>query len=136
MERRLPKPQGDNEDVVRSASMLQVSEFELFRLAYQSWFGQTPTELQLTQAFDDYMMRNKVPMWVRSFARQIERLQAEGRLDRTCFGLESLPATGVWTRLIGVSSMLGIILFIGMLVYWAYLAQDYTTRGCQLPPCY
>ncbi len=136
MKKRLSEAPGDNEDVVRSASMLQVSEFELFRLAYQSWYGHTPTEPQLTQAFDAYMVKTQVPMWVRAFSRQVQSLQAEGRLDRACFGLQSRPATGFWTRLIGVSGLLAMILFIGMLVYWAHLAQDYTTRGCQLPPCY
>ena len=116
--------------------MLQISEFELFQLAYRSWYGQTPTELQLTRAFDAYMVQTQVPMWVRAFSRQIQHLQDEGRLDRACFGLQSRPATGFWTRLIGVSSLLAMILFIGMLVYWSHLAQDYTTQGCQLPPCY
>ena len=57
MKKRSPQARGDNEDVARSASMLQISEFELFQLAYRSWYGQTPTELQLTRAFDAYMVQ-------------------------------------------------------------------------------
>jgi hypothetical protein len=136
MKRKFSPPQRDGDNVVCAASLLHVSEFDLFRLAYRNWYGRAPTEHQLASAFDGYLERTDIPMWVRAFVRQIQSLQAEDRLDPAHFGLRPRPAAGLRSGFIGAFALLVMLMIIALLVYWAELAQDITTLGCQLPPCY
>lgn len=64
----------DAQAVLWSAEALEKSEFEVFELAYQAWYRETPDVNRLERIFAEYMFDEIVPFWVRQFTR--ETLQA------------------------------------------------------------
>ena len=49
---------------------LNVSEFEVFRMAYTAWYGETPAIQHLENHFDDYLVSGVPPFYVRHYCRQ------------------------------------------------------------------
>jgi len=49
---------------------LDVSEFEVFRMAYTAWYGEQPTMQRIEQHFDDYLADGDLPFYVRNYCRQ------------------------------------------------------------------
>ena len=74
-------PESDLMLVSRAASLLDISEFELFRLAHERWRGRQPDERSLDHEFVEYMFRERVPCWVRHLAREICSAAAAGDLN-------------------------------------------------------
>ncbi|MDX1777224.1 MAG: hypothetical protein R3297_11635 [Desulfobulbales bacterium] len=70
----------DTDCVVSAANYLEVSEFVIFRDAYNSWYGKEAPEKQVEKIFVQYLQENKVPFWVRNYARN--RVAEESRLTR------------------------------------------------------
>jgi hypothetical protein len=64
----------DAEQVVYTATVLNVSEFRLFELAYQDWFGETGAEASLEAAYMAYVVCGTTPIWVRNYARKTLQL--------------------------------------------------------------
>lgn len=77
--------------VLDASAVLEITEFRLFELAWRERFGSRPDQQHIERYFAAYMFADRVPHWVRSFARHILQLNAEGRLDPKAFG--------VWQRL-------------------------------------
>ena len=50
------------------ANYLEVSEFDVYMDAYNAWYGNAPSEKQMERIFSHYLLENKVPFWVRSYA--------------------------------------------------------------------
>ena len=71
----------DRAEVARAANLLQVGEFQLLQLAYEEWYGRRLPEALVDRLFAAYMFHNEVPHWARQYARNILRLEEEGRLD-------------------------------------------------------
>jgi hypothetical protein len=59
----------DTDCVVSAANYLEVSEFALFMDAYTDWYGKKASEKQVERVFVEYLVENKVPFWVRNYAR-------------------------------------------------------------------
>ncbi len=59
----------DTDCVVSAANYLEVSEFVVFRDAYTAWCGKKVSEKQVEKVFVEYLIENKVPFWVRNYAR-------------------------------------------------------------------
>ena len=49
---------------------LDISEFEVFRMAYAEWYGEKPALAQLEKQFDDYLSSGVLPFYVRHYCRQ------------------------------------------------------------------
>lgn len=49
---------------------LEVSEFDVFRMAYAAWYGEQPTMQQIENHFDDYLASGVLPFYVRHYCRQ------------------------------------------------------------------
>ena len=49
---------------------LDVSEFEVFRMAYTAWYGEQPTRQRIEHHFDDYLADGVLPFYVRHYCRQ------------------------------------------------------------------
>jgi hypothetical protein len=49
---------------------LDVSEFEVFRMAYSAWYGEKPGIERLENHFDDYLADGVLPFYVRHYCRQ------------------------------------------------------------------
>jgi hypothetical protein len=69
-----------------AAALLDVAEFDLFRLAYWRRFGQQPGEDMLEKVFADYMLRGHVPSWVAALCREVIDREEHGALDAEAIG--------------------------------------------------
>ncbi len=59
----------DTDCVVNAANYLEVSEFNIFKDAYTAWYGKEVPEKQVEKIFTQYLLENRVPLWVRNYAR-------------------------------------------------------------------
>jgi hypothetical protein len=59
----------DTDCVVSAANNLEVSEFKIFEDSYTAWYGKEATDNQIKNLFIQYLTENKVPFWVRNYAR-------------------------------------------------------------------
>jgi len=83
---------GDPTDLVTAAAgRLELSEIDLFRLAYRHWFGEEPDGRALERIFAAYMFRRAVPAWVRHYAREVLALRRIGPAEAGRLGLDRLP---------------------------------------------
>jgi hypothetical protein len=64
----------DAELIAYAASVLNVSEFRLFELSYDSWFGQPAGEAVIETAYMAYVVSGSAPPWVRNYIRKTCRL--------------------------------------------------------------
>jgi hypothetical protein len=131
-----PSVVSDVQTVVDTASVLHVSEFDVFRLAYENWFGHPAANTEIDKEFTQYMNREIVPMWVRSFTRQVRKLSGEGSLNLRDFGIEPAPSATYWTAFLGGMAFAFIVMIVVLLVYFAAQGTEVITAGCRLPPCY
>ena len=61
----------DARQVVDAASVLKVTEFRLFELAYLEWHGQYADESDLEKLYALYWFTGLAPDWVRHYSRQV-----------------------------------------------------------------
>ena len=67
--------------VMWCADMLEKSEFEVFEMAYQAWYRETPDTTRLERIFVAYMFSGVAPFWVRQFTRSTARALGDAPLD-------------------------------------------------------
>lgn len=77
----------DERNVLEASAVLQITEFHLFELAYERWFGEEATEQKVEPFYIAYMFRTVIPPWVRHFARDVVTEDRAGHLDPTAFGV-------------------------------------------------
>jgi hypothetical protein len=65
--------------VAQAAEALEVGEFELFRAAYRAWYGDEPETKRLERDFAGYLKAQRLPAYVRHFARQVVAEAETGR---------------------------------------------------------
>ncbi len=89
--RRQPPP--EVRLVQEAAAALEVREFDVFRAAYRAWYGVEPETVALEKEFVAYMFRQRLPPYVRHFARQVLAEAEAGRLRARpeTAGLERRP---------------------------------------------
>lgn len=122
--------------VVKAASVLHISEYEVFRIAYRHWFGQPAPDDELRAIFDTYVDARTVPLWVRAYVRRVRKHWQAGKLDPREFGVEPNPPTSQWAAFWGGFAFAMMIVFLFLLVYLANEQGGAVLRGCQFPPCY
>lgn len=71
----------DGELVTEAAAALDLTEFDLFRLAYRRWHGHEPDPRALERSFADYMLRDTTPVWVRWLSREALKHRDGGDLE-------------------------------------------------------
>ncbi len=81
----------DTLDVLSASSILEITEFRLFELAYERWFGEPPPQEKLEPVYTLYMFRANAPFWVRQFCREVLSREKNGSLDPTEFGVFPAP---------------------------------------------
>jgi hypothetical protein len=64
--------------VREAAATLRLREFDLFRAAWQSWFGRAPDDKAVERVFIVYLFHQRVPHWLRHFARRVIQDSASG----------------------------------------------------------
>ena len=67
--KRTENDPADTDCVVSAANYLEQSEFKIFSDAYAAWYGKAASEKQVERIFTGYLLENKVPFWVRNYAR-------------------------------------------------------------------
>lgn len=127
----------DIRSVLDAAAMLDITEYELFRLAYLRWYGSIPDDGKVEPHFVAYMFRNVVPPWVRHFARKVETLFHRGELDRHALGVGRLATSPEMVSL-GLRYTVGIAIVVAALVVLAEFVATVLDLGerCLFPPCY
>ena len=83
------------------ASILQVSEFRCFQIAYAQWFGYELDEQSMENIFSTYLKELYVPHWVRHFTRKVFSLKDQGILNPEEFNIFR-PANTRRNRIHGV----------------------------------
>lgn len=131
------KMSSDVADVLEAAGLLEVTEFELFRIAYRRWFDTDIEDAELERFYLPYMFKSHVPLWVRQLARQIITEADRDRLDPKSYGVMPRPLTmDMYNR--GLRYCLWIAVIFGTMltgaVTVAKLAPWY--ESCYFPPCY
>jgi hypothetical protein len=124
-------------DVLEAAALLEVTEFELFRIAYRRWFGAEIGDDGLERHYLPYMFKSRVPPWVRHLAREvIERADAD-ELDPRAYGVRPRPLSmDMYNR--GLRSCLWIAVILGTLMTGAATVAELMPwyQSCYFPPCY
>ena len=123
--------------VLRATALLDITEYELFGLAWLRWNGERPRESVLEPFFVAYMFDGVVPPWVRDFARTVERLHRDGHLDARALGVGRLPESRrMATRGMRYGVTIGVLL-AALVVFAEFMAQFLELGGrCMFPPCY
>lgn len=125
-------------DVLQAAALLEITEFELFRSAYRWWHGHDVREQELEESyFVPYMFQERVPSWVRQFAREVVAEDEADRLDPARYGVHPKEfSKSLFDR--GLRYCLWLVVILGMFVTMiaAYEELAPWASSCYLPPCY
>ncbi len=133
--------QPDVHSVLDAAAILDITEYELFRLAYRRWHGEQVEENALEPFFVAYMFNDVVPLWVRDFSRLVQRRSQLGTLDSKELGLDLRLRTPQMVRRgirIAVTLFTVMATLIVTLIILAETAAQLMDLGerCMFPPCY
>jgi len=88
----------DTLDVLAASSLLQITEFHLFELAYERWFGRQAKEDQLEACYAHYMFASSAPHWVRQYCRDVAIKDNDNSLDPRDFGVLPRPVSDTLAR--------------------------------------
>ena len=77
--------QDDAEAVSFVAGLLDISEFRLFEIAYENWFGCEATKRTMDGFFGSYLTSGFVPFWLRNMVRTIISEHRQGNLTPSRF---------------------------------------------------
>ena len=61
-------------EILCAANILQIGEFQLIQLAYKVWFREDLPENKINKIFEEYMIREIMPIWVTYYAKDIIKL--------------------------------------------------------------
>jgi len=100
--------------------VLQISEYELFRIAYLKWFDRPISENRLDSLFKGYLATGEVPYWVNDFARKAHERFLAGTLNYRDYGIKRRVCDHK-SRITGW--ILTALLFIVMSLYTYVIAR-------------
>jgi len=127
----------DLQALLDAVGLLDISEFRLFELAYDAWYGERASPEKLEYAFARYMFRDEVPFWVRHYARRVLKLARQHPLDTSAMGVACLPTSRCgWRR--GLRLFSGLVFLLVFLIVLASHSPEWMLFGqqCYFPPCY
>jgi hypothetical protein len=108
--------QDDAEAVSFVAGLLDVSEFKLFELAYETWFGSQATKKSMDGFFGSYLKSGFIPFWLRNMVRTIISEAREGNLTPSRFGVDR-PCLSRSKRRLGWI-LVGLFYFLVFAIVW------------------
>lgn len=80
------------DQVGQAAMLMDKGDFDLFRDAYNAWYGKEATEAAIDRYFDRYLLAGVVPFWVRHYVRSFlsdpalqKRLAKRRRISLICY---------------------------------------------------
>ena len=81
----LIKPDWDDNpkrsEILHTANLLQIGEFQLIQLAYKVWYKENLHEDKINKIFSEYMVTRIIPIWVTYYAKDILKLNQANVLD-------------------------------------------------------
>lgn len=127
----------DVADVLEAVALLEVTEFEFFRIAYRRWYGCAVGDHELEPLYLPYMFKGQVPIWVRQLAREVIAKAETGSLDPKTYGV--LPrqlSMDMYNR--GLRYFLWITVILGTMLTGAATVAELMPwyQSCYFPPCY
>lgn len=127
----------DIRSVMEAAALLDITEWDLFHLAYRRWHGRRADDALIEPIFVAYMFDKVVPLWVRHFSRLVERLDMRGELDANQLGVRYLPRSRHMVSR-GMRYAVAIGLVVTALMVLAEFAAQFLrlSERCMFPPCY
>lgn len=123
--------------ILDASTLLEISEYDFFRLAYLRWHGEPADDRAVEGQFAAYMFREVVPLWVTSFARRVEQQHGQGTLDRRVLGVTELRQSRQMVYR-GILAIVAILVVMTVLIVLAESAAQLITQEerCIFPPCY
>jgi hypothetical protein len=123
--------------VLEAAAILDITEWDLFHLAYRRWHGSRADDELMEPFFVAYMFGKVVPVWVRHFSRLVERLDTRGELDASKLGVKYLPRSRhMASRGMRYAVTIGLVMF-ALIVFAEFASQLLRlSERCMFPPCY
>ena len=113
------------ESVMDATTLLHISEFNFFSLAYVQWYGREIQEHTLEQIFASYMFEDIVPHWVRHLARRILSTYDLGTLDPCEFNIECpKPSSKLRYTGVGHTIMLTILMVIFCMLITGHISPQ------------
>jgi hypothetical protein len=106
-----------------AAGVLQISEYELFRIAYQVWFDHPISENRLDYLFKDYLANNDAPYWVNDFARKAHEKFKAGELNYKDYGIKRR----VCDRRTKIKGWIIISFLLILMLIYSYLISQYSS---------
>ena len=104
-----------------AASVLQISEYELFRIAYQNWFNHPISKNRLDTLFKNYLTIGDAPYWVNDFARKAHDKFKAGKLDYKEYGIKRQ----VCDRRTKITGWIIITFLVILLSIYSFLITQY-----------
>lgn len=104
-----------------AASVLQISEYELFRIAHENWFNRPISESRLDYLFKDYLGSSDAPFWVNDFARKVHEKFKAGELNYKDYGIKRR----VCDRRTRIKGWIIITFLIILLSIYSYVITQY-----------
>ena len=68
-------------EILHTANLLQIGEFQLIQLAYKVWYNKNLPEDKINKIFSEYMITGIIPIWVTYYAKDILKLNQANVLD-------------------------------------------------------
>ena len=127
----------EQQSVLDAVALLDITEYELFKLAYQNWFGEEIADPELEPYYVRYMFYQEIPPWVRYYVRKIQYLEKNNKLNKNALGIEIIPFSARMFRK-GLKVILGLIFLVVFLIVLASVSGEGLTflDQCYFPPCY
>jgi hypothetical protein len=123
--------------VLNAAAMLDITEYEVFQLAWLRWHGKHAEADSLEPHFVAYMFHRAVPPWVRHFARLVEERFEREDFHREHFGVARLQES---RRMVSRGMRYSVIVALALVgvVWLAQVAAELAKlkERCIFPPCY
>lgn len=104
-----------------AAGVLQISEYELFRIAYSNWFNHPITDTRLDSLFIDYLTHGDAPYWVNDFSRKVHEKFKAGELNYKDYGI----TRRVCDRRTKIKGWIIILSLLLLLLLYSYLLAKY-----------
>lgn len=125
----------DGGEVRNAAAVLQISEFNVFELAWMRWFGVEPENAVIEHWYGPYMTDGLVPHWVRHFCFAVFERASRGELDPSEFGVVPRVggAGGVQRGILYAVLILAVVLILFSEAQVS--AERMGMEDCMLPPC-
>ena len=127
----------DLQVLLDAVALLDISEFRLFELAYQDWYGKPAKKMKLEGIFVRYMYCEEIPFWVRHYAREIMQQDDQLQDNRLPHAPRQNTATAAAIRR-GLRVLLGLIFILVFLIIVTNHSPEWLLFGeeCFFPPCY